>query len=258
VRERIRVSQGDMEEAMVLISEGHKHLKARQSLLMMARRPPKWLRCSRSFAERCRERAREHEDRAKWLLGKLLIKRYIHVDYALSTGLAPEAGICFIACPPQITYPEFGAVYTPSSYINVLFIPCRDRERGRATESLLARFCYSYLKLHALSLISKVDEVRRLYEDRYRYYLARKGDSDHADRLALRDVARVVVGNVWLVWSWYAKQSRLIKRIVPPYHLAREPWRHRMIEPYQIVVQTPRVPLEDLYRISWRKIVEER
>ena len=257
------VSRRDMRRALDELTVVHSLIKAGQAIVERLRRPPKWL-LRYSEEEEAEERAYSEEvvRLALHRLESLVMRewrKYPHIVFGLATPLPPASLACFVACPPQITYPEFGAVYTPSSYINVLFFPIYDRERRRVHRDRLARACYAIMfePMFRHAPILK-PPLRDVFGERLATYMARGKSHAHAYRLALRDLVRVLIGCIWLVWSCAALKQGVIKRIVLPYHLKRG--RHRMIDPHEVVTRPTALEPELLTVLdgcSWRLCREQ-
>jgi len=188
-----------------------------------------------------------------WVVGS----GYLPGMYLLSTYLFPVRNIVpFLAAPPQITHPDvYAPAVHPKTYID-MFVP-HGRSRNVISRYFFGEF-YPVLQMHMVKrLAERVPELGKLYSSKLRQYLE-KGDSRKVARSkAYKDVVRVYVGNAWLVWQYYAYETGLVRSVVLPYHLAKEPALHAyMVDPARMVLYGKLIDPGELKDVTWRWLVE--
>jgi len=153
--------------------------------------------------------------------------KYYHVAFAITQPFIKTGALCFVASPPQITTRKyFNGVIKTGSYIANHFIPTQ-LKNGKYHKPLIAKFFYGLYWHYALAMggwkrdLKRFPRLKLFFEQKYKQY----GETPRARRLALRDVARILIGNVWLVQMYYLVKEGVIQPedIVLPYEIAKFP-----------------------------------
>ena len=204
--------------------------------------------------------------------------KYLHIQYALATPLPRVCSLAFVAFPPQKTYPEFGAVITAGCYINHAFIPVQFKD-GRVHAPRIAKFFHSVAStyfvnnVYGLKILEGAETRLTLRFPWIKNFLIRQTQKNLEDlklqgrepnivqafRRAIRDLLRVFVGNVWLVWTYYAYQKGVIKHVELPYHLANDPsYVSQYINPIDCIYYDRLGELDptELRDITWRWLLD--
>ena len=191
-------------------------------------------------------------DYVKWVVGN----QYLPGLYLLSTYLFPVNNVVpFLAVPPHITHPE---TYPLAQHVKTyfdMFVP-HGRSRNMIAKYFFSEF-YAVLQMQMPRLAERVPELGKLFNAKLGQYLERGDPKKVARSKAYKDVVRVYIGNAWLVWIYYAYQTGLVKHVILPYHLAKEPELHAyMVDPWKLVIYGKHISPEDVKHITWRWLIE--
>jgi len=108
-------------------------------------------------------------------------------------------------------------------------------------------------------LISKLPRLYNFFNHIVSKYRHRGMGERHAVALAYRDLLRVLIGNMWLVWTYIAYNRGVVREIDVPIHiLAHE---ENMIDPIDTILPENRQKFEDevdikLRDITWRWLID--
>ncbi len=181
---------------------------------------------------------------------------YLPGIYLLNTLYFPQQCIVpFIATPPQITHPETCKKYIhPSTYISHALLPVRFRD-GKMHRSIVTKAFSAPMFLTLRNSRSKLFEaapkLEKIFKNDVEKYGERRGRI-----LGIKDIIRVYIGNAWLVWVYEAYQSNVIKSVVLPYHLAKNPeLAVDMVDPVELLKPKSEIRSE-VKNITWRWLVE--
>ena len=196
------------------------------------------------------------------------IDKYSHLKYLALTGLiTKKALVCLIADPPQITHIDFGQLINPISYIQNHFIPCRmiDVNTGeeKVTGGLVPRMFYSQVRYYLTMFPELIQQYPRLYtfyNETINKYLKLGKNQKHAKKLALRDVVRIVIGCMWLLWTYCAWKKGILTQLSVPKYILHD--LNRLINPIELLNNNARNELENLIQINlkevtWHWLVDE-
>ena len=191
-------------------------------------------------------------------------EKYYHTAYAYATILRSSVPL-FVAYPPQVTTKKQLAL-KPSVYINTLFIPVRTSD-GKKITTVASKILYknfvvmrNYRKLD--KYLDGMPRLKHFVEKKRIQYVNRGCPEKRAWKLALRDMLRVVIGNIWLVGIYYLVKEHVIEPgdIILPYELAREPELHQtMIDPVDTMIRPYMLPIgmqTEIKHITWKWLIE--
>lgn len=189
---------------------------------------------------------------------------YLHIRYALATILPEIAVLTFIGQPPDTTWGR-PPVLKPSTWINKAFLTYKYRS-GKMEANIFQRFFsaivspYLFMTNKDGKLLEKYSPaLLRIYERSYKKYIEAGKRPAHARRLANRDTARVIIGNVWLIATLDAIAKGIIgpEDVLLPYHLAKDPaLLHDMLDPADTVAshKASQSLVDELRKYTWRKL----
>ena len=191
-------------------------------------------------------------------------EKYYHAAYAYATILRSSVPL-FIAYPPQATTKKQPAL-KPSAYINTLFMPVRTSD-GRKITTVASKILYknfvvmrNYRKLD--KYLESMPRLKQFVEKKRIQYVNRGYPEKRAWKLALRDMVRVIIGNIWLVGIYYLVEEHAIEPedIILPYELAREPELHQtMIDPVDTMIRPYMLPIgmqTEVKYITWEWLIK--
>ena len=263
------VSTEDMAEALVLVRMLWAKRKNEQALRMVDRM--RLMRLAPDVWEVYHDRMLRYlggllelEKRAQEFLEEMA-RKYYHVAYAVAEPFISSSALVFVANPPQITTLKQNILKT-TSYIVINFIP--SRVRNKYHRSIIAKFFYNRFWFQtvrfpnkSMRILAQFPRLELFWRQKYGQYREKYKNDARARRIAWREVAKVLIGNVWLVQMYYLVKHGVIEPsdIVLPYHLAENPELHKtMINPIDTVYKT-KLPVEiarELPNITWGWLIK--
>ena len=186
-----------------------------------------------------------------------------NIAYADAT-IFKNISLVFVAYPPQITTQKVNP-YTipPSAYINVLFIPITRTSDGRKIVTLASKILYKhfvlYRRYHIKRYLEKKPVLKAFVEKKTQQYISQGQPERRAWKNALRDLVRIIIGNIWLVGIYYLIEEGSIEPedIILPYELAKQPELHKIyIDPIH-TAEPYLLPLDmDISNITWKWLMK--
>ncbi len=248
----VLVSQTDAVDALIDCVSMFEESRVNARLYAMVTKPSRILGVQADVRELLRQLLDDMiEDARRYIEERVReYSKYVHIRYALLLPLPKKIVPALVVASPAVTMPELcdDEPIPVDAYIDRAFIPVKLRN-GRWHRPFIARYAFGawlgYWR-HNKSRVLSVEPLRRVYERSYQKALEKGKRQRIAKIIAVKDVLRVMIGCIWLVWTYHAVKRGIVTEVPRPRHLPLE----RLINPIEIVVKEPPPELE-LDKITW-------